>query len=99
VLLPSLHGPRGIVTAPLLGGALLVGVEAAFAAAARDESWRSGLPRTATWLLAAGLGAVAVGALVLVATTVHLARSLPLTIAGTLAVVGVLAMMRQRSIQ
>jgi predicted phage tail protein len=80
---------------PLTAGALLALAELGFSFGPQAEEARAGiLPRLA-WAAAAGLGGTVVSALVLLAATAHVARSLGVTVAGTAAAVIVVAMLSQ----
>jgi hypothetical protein len=80
---------------PLIAGGLLALMEIAFSFAQTTEDTTAGiLPRLA-WAAGAGLGGTAASALVLLAATPHVARSLLLTVAGTTAAVVVVAILSQ----
>jgi hypothetical protein len=80
---------------PLVAGGLLALAELGFSSGpGPEEPHASILPRLA-WAAAAGLGGTVVSALVLLAATAHVARSLGVTVAGTAAAVIVVAMLSQ----
>jgi hypothetical protein len=87
--LPHLHGAAAPVSAALLGAVLLIAAEVGFAKVDRYTTSTGNGGRRAAWLGGCGLGALAVSVIVLTASSAHVARSLPMTVAGTLAAVGV----------
>ncbi len=97
VLLPGINVTTAAVTAPLVAGGLFVAGEGVFLAAARGAVPKADPSRAAGWLTAAGLGAIASSALVLLLATVAIGRSLLVTIVGTAAAVGVVALLSRRS--
>jgi peptidoglycan/LPS O-acetylase OafA/YrhL len=84
-------------TTPLLAGGVLVCAEGVFLAIARRRTERPERQRRLGWLVGVGLGGIAVSAVVLLAASFDVGRSLAMTIAGTLAGVGVIALLRVRS--
>lgn len=70
---------------PLIAGAALALSELAFSVLRGGGEPTPGALTQITAAVAAGLGGVLVSALVLLAATPHVGRSLPLTVAGTLA--------------
>jgi hypothetical protein len=70
---------------PFIAGGALALAELAFAVFQPADKRRLGLLRRIGWAAAAGVGGVFVSAVVLLAATPHVGRSLLLTIAGTLA--------------
>lgn len=83
----------------LIAGGLLALAELAFSALQPPGEPGVGLLRRLVLAAAAGLGGVCVSALVLLASTPHVGRSLLLTIGGTLAavvVIGTLSRLSQR---
>lgn len=82
---------------PLLAGGLLALAELAFSFGSRDEDSRSGVLGRLAWAAGAGLGGIFVAALVLIAATAHVARSLPMTVGGTAAAVIVVALLSRAS--
>ena len=97
VVLPAINVTTAAVTAPLVAGGLFVAAEGVFLAAGRGAVPKPDPSRAATWLTAAGLGAIATSALVLLLATVAIGRSLLVTIVGTVAAVIVVAMLSGRS--
>jgi hypothetical protein len=87
--LPRLHGAAAPVSAALLGAALLIAGEVGFAKVDRYTTPTGHLRRRAAWLGGCGLGALTISVIVLTASGAHVGRSLPMTIAGTLAALGV----------
>jgi hypothetical protein len=78
---------------PLIAGALLALAELGFSfGPGTDEPGARILPRLA-WAAGAGLGGTVASALVLLAATAPVARSLGVTVAGTAAAVIVVAML------
>jgi hypothetical protein len=78
---------------PLIAGGLLGLTELglSFGQSAGDAS--SGILSRLAWAAAAGLGGTAASALVLLAATAHVTRSLLMTVAGTAAAVIVVAIL------
>lgn len=70
---------------PLIAGGMLALAELVFSALQPAGESAPGPLRRIAWAIAAGLGGVLVSSLVLLAATPHVGRSLPLTVAGTLA--------------
>ncbi len=97
VALASMQVTTAAVTAPLVAGGVFVAAEGVFLAAARGAEPKPEALRGIAWLVAAGLGAIAVSALVLVIATVPIGRSLLVTIIGTIAAVSVVALLTRRS--
>jgi len=97
LVLPSINVTSAAVTAPLVAGGLFVAAEGVFIAAARGAVPKPEPARALAWLTASGLGAIACSALVLVLATVAIGRSLLITIVGTAAAVGVVALLSSRS--
>jgi len=93
VSLGAFSGPRAAVSAPLAGAGLLVAGECSFLAVDRDGVTRSQLPRRLAWVGGVGLGAAVVSSLVLLAWSARLSRSLGVSIAGTICVVAVVALL------
>ena len=93
VSLAALPGPRAAVSAPLAGELLLVVGECSFLAVDRDRATRSQLLRDLAWVGRVGLGAAVVSSLVLLAWSVRLSRSLGVSIAGTICVVALVALL------
>lgn len=87
--LPHLHGATAPASAALLGAVLLIAGEVGFAQVDRYTTSTGNVRRGAAWLGGCGLGALAISVIVLTASSAHVGRSLPMTIAGTLAAVGV----------
>jgi hypothetical protein len=79
-----------IVAIPLLAAGLLISAEIMFSALRRGAKPPSaGGPQRIAWLAGLGLGAIGVSALVLLAATVPVGRSVAITIIGTAAAVSV----------
>lgn len=78
---------------PLIAGGLLALAELAFSLGQRDHDSRHGSLGWLAWAAGAGLGGIVVSALVLLAATPNVARSLPLTVGGTAAAVIVVAVL------
>lgn len=97
VALASMQVTTAAVTAPLVAGAVFVAAEGVFLAAARGTEPKPEARRGIAWLVTAGLGAIAVSALVLVVATAPVGRSLLATIIGTVAAVGVVGLLTRRS--
>jgi hypothetical protein len=97
VALAGMQVTTAAVTAPLVAGGVFVAAEGVFLAAARGAEPKPEALRGVTWLVSAGLGAIAVSALVLVIATVPVGRSLLVTIIGTIAAVSVVALLTRRS--
>jgi FtsH-binding integral membrane protein len=97
VALASMQVTTAAVTAPLVAGGVFVAAEGVFLAAARGTEPKSDARRGIAWLVTAGLGAIAVSALVLVIATAPVERSLLVTIIGTVAAVGVVGLLTRRS--
>jgi hypothetical protein len=91
--LPHLHGATAPVSAALLGAVLLIAGEVGFATVDRYTTAAGSVRRRAAWLGGCGLGALAISVIVLTASSAHVGRSLPMTIAGTLAAVGVVGLL------
>ena len=87
--LPYLNGATAPVSAAVLGAVLLIAGEVGFAQVDRYATSTRNVRRGAGWLGGCGLGALAISVIVLTASSGHVGRSLPMTIAGTLAAVGV----------
>jgi len=79
--------------APLAAGGLLTLAEFAFSFGKRDVDSGNGLLGVLARAVAAGLGGITVSALVLLAATANVARTLPMTVAGTAAAVIVVALL------
>lgn len=80
---------------PLIAGGLLALAELAFSLGQQDEDSRFGVLGRLVWAAGAGLGGIVVSALVLLAATANVARSLPITVGGTAAaVIGVALLSR-----
>ena len=97
VALASMEGTTAAVTAPLVAGGVFVAAEGVFLAAGRGTEPKPEALRGIGWLVTAGLGAIAVSALVLVVATAPVGRSLLVTIIGTVAAVGVVGILTRRS--
>ena len=81
------------VALPLLAGGLLALAELLFSASQpAGEPGPEPLRRVA-WAACVGLGGIVASALVLLAATTHVGRSLPMTIAGTAAAVSAVALL------
>jgi len=79
---------------PLIAGGLLALAELGFSFGKRDErDSRSRVLGRLAWAAAAGLGGIFVAALVLIAATANVARSVLMTVAGTAAAVVVVAVL------
>jgi hypothetical protein len=78
---------------PLIAGAALGLSELGFSFLQAAGNPRLGMLRRLAWSAAAGIGGVIAAALVLLAATAQVARSLPTTIAGTVAAVAVVAVL------
>jgi hypothetical protein len=78
---------------PLIAGAMLGVAEFAFAVLQRGGEPAPGLLTRIAGAAAVGLGGVLVSALVLLAATPNVGRSLPLTIVGTLAGLGAIGLL------
>jgi hypothetical protein len=78
---------------PLLAGGLLALAELAFSFGQPDEDPGPRVIRRLTWAAGAGVGGILVSALVLLAATVGVARSVPMTVGGTAAAVIVVALL------
>jgi hypothetical protein len=83
------HGAARPVSAALAGGGLLVFGELAFGLADRGRATAGERRRAAGWLGACALGGTAAAIVVLVVASLDVARSVGLTIAGTVAAVAV----------
>jgi hypothetical protein len=85
------------ISIPLIAGGLLALTELAFSAMQPGVDFTSGWPERIAESVSAGLGGVLVSALVLLAATPHVGRSLLLTIAGTLAALAAVALLSRTS--
>ena len=97
VALASMQVTTAAVTAPLVAGGVFVAAEGVFIAAARGAEPKPEALRGIAWLVTAGLGAIAVSALVLVVATAPVGRSLLVTIIGTVSAVAVVRLLTRRS--
>jgi hypothetical protein len=97
VALASMEVTTAAVTAPLVAGGVFVAAEGVFLAAERGTEPKPEARREIAWLVAAGLGAIAVSALVLVVATAPVGRSLLVTIIGTVSAVAVVGLLTGRS--
>lgn len=70
---------------PLIAGSALFLAELAFSVLQPASDPKPGALQRIVWAAAAGLGGVVVAALVLLAATPHVGRSLLVTVAGTVA--------------
>ena len=72
---------------PLIAGGLLALAELGFSFGRGAKEPHAGILATLAWAAGAGLGGIVVSALVLLAATAPVARSLGVTVAGTAAAV------------
>jgi len=93
VALPGIHGGARPASAAILGAAVLVAGESCFWVVTEDVPSAADARRRALWLAGWAAAAFAVAVLVMLAATVQLNRSLPLTIAGTVAAVLTVALL------
>jgi hypothetical protein len=80
---------------PLIAGGSLALTEIAFSFARNAEDATSHILSRLAWAAGAGLGGTVASALVLLAATPHVARSLLLTVGGTAAAVIVVAILSE----
>jgi hypothetical protein len=90
------HSVRAEVITPLLAAVLLVCCEIAFSAIDRGGERSTGSSERISWLGGTAVGSVGASTIVMLAAALDADRSLPLTIAGTVAAVAALAILRAR---
>jgi hypothetical protein len=78
---------------PVLAGAAVGLAELAFTLLGRAAEPSVSLPRRLVWPLCVGVGGIVVSALVLLAANPHVGRSVGITILGTTAGVGAVALL------
>ena len=94
VWLSAARGPRVAVVTPLIAAALLLLGEVAFPAAARGSDRAFAPRRQLPWLGAVATGAILTSTLVLLIGTLDVRRSVLITLAGTVAILVVIALVR-----